>query len=825
MNLAIIKLAWQQFCQQYHSADSRLLRWTQFLLVLFLLTLSMTTSSIKHYLDTNLQQLLGADMVISQYEPISASHKKFLHSQSDTMSVSRLINITLTNKTLWQKVQLKVVDEFYPIQGSLKTSTELSINGETTAFGPQQGELWVDLRLYKSLNLDIGQSLILGGQTFIVKRIIHHEPDRIMEGHSVAMRAMINQIDLARIQIEKNKTKYRYLLNANEQQITGLLSWVKSTLPAAKSMHKKGNHPLASFWQRVENFIGLASVLLFLMAAIAIDQAGRRQLLNQKRFIAVCMSMGLSQFSSIYMSFIQWLISFILLLLPAILLSYVLQFFAIEQMQQTFEGLAANWQLLPVLKTLAVLFLLLLTFQIPQWVEIYQVSVAGLIRQKLDQRNVIYRIAFSVISIGLLTIVYSDNALLTGLILGSLALTVFLLMGLTWLVLTVAQKVTQGATGLIPFSFFMMKQRLLSKTMQILGVGLCATLLLFTLSLMKDLGQTMSKYMRTHDGNLIISQAQKSHINALKVWSEKSNSVIKQLKPFTYSQLVKVNGKSLAEHSDKPSDSMATLQKPVRLHWTNKIPKNNQLISGKWWQSKPTNWHQISVEEEIMTDMNLNLGDTLRFIILNQSYQFTITASHEFKAGKGTMTFWFQIPSTAREHIEANTLYMGSMELTDEAWSGLSSLWQQYPALRLTSVKEITHRFDQTLTMIIKLVSVFSIMIILFALLVIAASVQGYEADEKIKNGLLLSFGQSKLMCLKLSVFEWCITGIIASSGAVFGTWIAGVLIYKSQFSLTYTPDIIWIISTLLSTVFIVCIAGLMNNKNNLNVSIKRLLA
>ena len=98
------------------------------------------------------------------------------------------------------------------------------------------------------------------------------------------------------------------------------------------------------------------------------------------------------------------------------------------------------------------------------------------------------------------------------------------------------------------------------------------------------------------------------------------------------------------------------------------------------------------------------------------------------------------------------------------------------------------------------------------------------KADEKIKNGLLLSFGQTKSACLKLSIFEWLVTALIASGGAIFGTWIAGSLIYKSQFSLNYIPDPVWIISTLFISILVVCLVGILSNKKNLNVSIKNLL-
>jgi len=828
MNMAILKLGWDQFCQHYHTSDSRLLRWTQFCLLFFLLTLSMTSSSIRHYLDNNLQQLLGADIVISQYEPLSIKQNQYLKSKITSVSLNQQLNITLTNNHLYQEVQLKVVDNNYPIQGNLKVSDVLSVESYATKQSPASGEIWVGTRLFTSLNLKINQLLEVGGARLIVKKIVHHEPDRLLEGHSVAMRAMINHVDLINLknhQVQINdRTKFRYLISANQQNIKEILSWAKETIPSAQLVHKKGKHPLALFWQRVENFIGIGSVLLFLMATIAIDQAGRRQIINQKRFIALCMSMGLNRGGCISINFVQWFCSFITLLLPAFILAYFAQLLAVSQMQSLFIGMEVHWDFITVLKTVLILFLLLLTFQIPQWIEIFQVSISQLFKPTHKNKNVIYRVCFSILSIAILTVYYSDNALLTSMILGSLVATIFLLMALTWLVLTLAEKTTQGAMGLVPFSFYMMKQRLLSKTMQILGVGLCATLLLFTLSLLKDFSQTMNNYMRQHDGNLIISKAQKHHIDALQIWSKETNSKIKQLKPFVFSQLVKINGKTLAQHSDKPSDSMATLIKPIRMHWTDKIPDNNSVVSGLWWQAPENNWHQISVESEIMTDMDLKLGDELTFTIDSTEYEFIVTSSHEFKSGNGSMTFWFQVPSSARENIIATSLYMGSMELSKKAWGSLSKLWQEYPSLRLTSVKELADSFDKTLGVIIKLVSIFSFMIILMALLVIWACVQGYEADEKIKNGLLLSFGQTKLACLKLSIFEWLITALIASSGAIFGTWIAGSLIYQSQFALNYVPDPIWIMSTLFISVLIVCLVGLLSNKKNLNVSIKKLL-
>jgi putative ABC transport system permease protein len=818
------KLSWDQFVQQYKNADNRLLRASQFCLLFFLLSLSLTSASVQHFLGKNMQQLLGADLVVSQYQPLEQSQLSHLIALSTDHTLGNLLNVTLSHGENFQSAQLKVVDDNYPLQGSLKITRSLSGKTINSPSGPGLGLIWLDSRLFAKLNLFIGQTLEVAGQILVVDAIIEHEPDRLLEGHSVAMRAMIHNNSLQKMTLLGDVMAYRYAFNNTDEQRLALLDWSKTHLPSAQVLHREGGHPLALFWLRVENFLGLASVLLFLMAAIAIDLVGRRQLISQKRFVALCLSMGMSTPRAIAVTSLQWFINFLSLLPLTLVLVYAAQVVLVGQLQSQFSGLAMAWHVGPLLQTLAILFVLLLTFQIPGWIELSRVSVAHLIKEQVNKNSHWMRLGWSLLSIGGLAAFYADNWLLTALTLGAMIATVVMLMALTWLVLTVGEKLSQGRAGLLPFALFMMKQRLVSKSMQILGVGLCAMLLLSTLGLMKDIGQTMGKYTRSHDGNLIVSQAKGYQVDSLKQWATSTGSTIRQLKPYAPSQLIGINGKHLSEHSDRPSDSMASLQKQVRVHWTAKVPANNLVESGQWWQQDTTDWQQISVEQEVMTDVGLALGDTLQFMIDGQTHDFIIKASHVFKPGKGSVTFWFQVPPAFVEKFNPDAYYMGSMELPESAWPQLAKLWQQHPTLRLMSIKEMTQRFDSTLGMITMLVGVFSVMISLLALLVIVASVKGFEAEERRKNGLLLSFGQSKANCLKLTFYEWLITGLVAGGGAVCGTVLSGLLIYQSQFSMVYQPNPFWLMATLAIVIALVCTIGLLGSRLSLKSSIKQLI-
>jgi|GEM_PF-724995 len=818
------KLSWYFFKQEYKHPHQRLLRWVQGVLLLFIITLSQSSDSIQNYLQQNLQGLLGADAVISQKQAISQGHYEALSELTQNIAVTQQITTMLTHQGQWQQAQLKAVDSQYPLQGELFTSQALEGEGQLTANGPMAGHIWLDARLLASLSIELGQLLVVADKHFIVSRIIQHEPDRLMEGHSVAMRAMINATDMQVLNFPDDLIQYRYLLTANGEQISQLIEWQKAQLPAAQLLHKQGKHPLALFWQRTENFMGLASIILFFMAAIAIEQLAQVHMVKDQYFTAVCMSLGASKITGMQVSFCKWLIGVVLLLPIVLLLSAGFHYVIISFLNDTFTDLVWQLNLAESIKAIGAVVLVFAVFHTPVWFSLLNSSIAKqLVASHKGLNNWLGKFS-SILVLFAVAFAYSDNGLLTFMMLGAVSMTIALMIFISWGSLTLGEKATQQITGLIPFALFMMKQRLISKSTQILGVGLCAFLLLFTLMLLKDLGATMTSYQRHHDGNVFVSQASQHQMDFVERWASEKAINIRQIKPYMYAKLLEVNEQPLAEFNQKPSDSLSTFNKAIRLHWSGAIPSNNALVDGQWWQADTPMWQQISVEQEVMTDLGLKLGDKLTFYINKQNYQFEITASHEFKAGAGSITFWIQMPPSAVAHIQAPHYNMASIELTDEQWSLLAPLWQKFPTLRMVSLKEITLLFDQTLAMITKVISGFSFMIILLSGVVILASINALESKEKKKNSVIMSFGFSRATCLKINIIEWLVTALITAVGAIAGTYITGLLIYQSQFSLTYQPNPIWLALTLFIILTIITGLGVYASRNSLRSSVRELM-
>ncbi len=819
------KLAWHFYQQEFSSSHQRLLRWTQGILLLFIMTLGQTSQSIQAYLNDNLQSLLGADAVLSQSSALTIKQQKELAAITNTIVQTQDIKTTLTHNEHWQRTKLKAVDAQYPLQGQLFTSSSLNDNEVVTQSGPEQGHIWLDARLLAGLSINIGDTLKIANQAFLVARVLHHEPDRLMEGHNVDMRAMINTLDIKSLEFAPELIHYRYLIAGSVSQIKALITWQQENLPASQVHHKQGNHPLALFWKRTENFMGLASVLLFFMAAIAINQLTQVHIKKDQYFSAICMSLGATKSTGIQVSILKWLFGLLLIMPVIVTLSAISHWLIINWLNETFTEIVWQWRLTSMLHSVLAVTTIFAIFHAPVWLSLRNNSVAKLFSNNKQGLSHWLSKLSSLVVLSLVVISYSDNALLTLMMVAAIGFTIVVMILVSWSSLTIGEKLSQSFSGLIPFSLFMMKQRLISKSTQILGVGLCAFLLLFTLMLLKDLGNTMTSYQRQHDGNIIVSQATKPQMQFIENWANEHAIDIRQAKPYMYAKLVAVNSQTLAEFSSKPSDSMATFSHAIRLHWSEVVPKNNKVIDGQWWQNNTENWQQISVEEEVMTDLGLALGDWLTFFIGQQQVKLQIVASHVFQPGAGSITFWVQMPPTALAHIQSAHYSMASIELTQQQETLLPALWQKFPTLRMVSLKEVTERFDSMLAMITKVISGFSLMIIILASVVILASISALESQEKKKNSIIMSFGFTQVTCLKLNVIEWLVTASITAIGAILGTYFSGMLIYQSQFSLKYQPDFIWLSITLAIILSVVTGLGIYASRHSLQSSVKQLMS
>lgn len=817
--------AWSNFRSNIGSSSTRLVMVTQGLLALLLLTLTMASASIQNHLSNNLETLLGADVVLETERPLDADDLQRLSASSAEFSQTFIVPITLTNGENWQRVELKVVDRQYPIQGRVSLSQSAGEEIYTAERPPAPGEIWVDTRVASHLGLAVGSTAWIGEESYRVAAILRHEPDRILEGHSIKMRAIIAADANEQALLSSGLAKFRYLVAADAAQRSDLTRWSENLDQPINFIDRHaGGHPFAASWGRIENFLGLTFVLLFFMASIAISLASRPKLAAAKNRLSLLLSMGLSHRQGLLVSFAEWIIEFTLSLVPALILAYLAQLLIQQELAQTLVGIEPTIDAWAVLKSVTLLFFLFLGIQVPMFLELRRVSILSLVRGQTMPRDGWLRAIWIGFSLAVLALAYTDNWLLTGMVIASMMAALALLVSLSILVLKAGAKWGESRSGLLAFVLFVMHNRVMAKSTQIIGLGLSLSLLMSALGLMQDLNATMSSQMRSNNGNLYVSDVATSAVPDLRAWAQETNSTVLELDPFVHATLVRINEMPVETFAIQPSEARTRLERPIRISWSETVPDNNRILRGAFWDRGDPDQGQVSVEDEVMTDLGLEFGDRLTFQVGEEEHTFRAVSSHVFKAGGSSTTFWFRVPTAARQDIAAQTHFMGGVEASTAGWDTLSTLLRRSPELHIVPLREIMERLDATFALVSKATVGFSGIILLLSVLVIIGSVSGFQAEDKKRNALFLSLGLSTRDCMRLTLIEWMITALIASVGSIAGTWLMGWLVYSEQLSLTYEPDIALYLTLTFATIAVVVALGVILARSSMLVSIRQQL-
>ena len=82
-----------------------------------------------------------------------------------------------------------------------------------------------------------------------------------------------------------------------------------------------------------------------------------------------------------------------------------------------------------------------------------------------------------------------------------------------------------------------------------------------------------------------------------------------EIVPMVSSGIVKINGINPNTYITPDNDSYWVIASERRSSWSKKVPKDNLITEGNWWDLSKPNQLQISLDAKVAKDFNINLGD------------------------------------------------------------------------------------------------------------------------------------------------------------------------------------------------------------------------
>ncbi|MCF2909548.1 hypothetical protein L1285_14580 [Pseudoalteromonas sp. DL2-H2.2] len=783
------------------------------LLFFYLLLSSLLGQGIERFLAHNLQATLGADTQVTVRRDWQQSELEWIRSHGRAYSLQSQYRVTVSHRERHQQVQLKAVDNDYPLQGDIHISLSKGLNTKPVQTGPQPGEIWLEPRLAAALAAELGGTITLGETQLRVGALLLLEPDRVLEGLGSDMRAMVSESSLSAAKLTPHLNRALMLHNALPKSS---ITQFQSASPTAQVISKSlNNYPLAKVWARVQNFLGLLSMIIVLLSVLILWLCSQVQTQPLKKSVSVMLACGMPRNWLPLLAIHGGVMILLLSLLPGLVLALLAGYGVSHLAQGYIEGFALQWQWRDLLAACTLAVTVYFFIALPVWLSLLQGDIRLLLAQRTEQGRWHWLAMLSPAALlAALIMYYTDNWLLSGMLLGGLGICILLVFFVTWLVLRFGAHLMPKSWTLARFSVLLLRKRMAVKLVQMTALGLSVTLLLLCISMGRDVTNMLELYLYQNQGNVFVSRADDEQKEALASFVALHQGSIKEMKPFQLAQVTHINGTALQARDVQPSDSLRRLMQPVNLHWRAQAPDNVRIAEGSWAASPSR--IGVSVDHEVFVEMALALGDTVQFFVGNDAVEANITAVHQFKPGGSSVTFWFVLQQNSAPSLREPIYHMGSIALDAQGVGAVGELWRAHPQLRLVTVDALLEKIRTQVQALIGLVISYGAFIALLSNLLMVAAVQTHMKKDQARNGLLLSFGLSPAQGLKILIIEWLIVTMIPAFCAFGAIYSFIDAFYQQNLAMSYPGSGLLMLVHALVIALVVAIGGILLSRKQL---------
>jgi putative ABC transport system permease protein len=804
-NMKILSQAWLMTWRDWRAGELRLLALALVIAVAAVTAVGFFVDRLRLGLERDATQLLGGDVVISSDRPISSELR-------DRALAAGLLTVeTVTFPSMVQHpfgrdergdapVQLsaiKAVSSGYPLRGSVRIAHTMNGPDVTATDIPAPGTIWVDQQLVVGLGVQVGDLVTVGESQLRVSHVITFEPDRGAGFINFAPRVIMRLDELGKTRLVQigSRVTYRLLVAGNG---TGArAAAIKKFRQYAQSLSIRGQQvesleagrpEMQQALQRAQQFLSLVALLTVMLAAVAVALAARRYSARHTDACAIMRCLGSSTSTLVQIFGWEFLWVGVLTSLLGSAIGYAAHFVLLENLGGLVRTNLPTPSVLPAVQGFVTGLILLAGFALPPLLQLRRVSPLRVLRRDLGwpAPSAVLTYGLALAAFWALLLWFAGDLEL-GLVVGSgfiIGLTVFMLVTLVGLrLLTPLQRSLSRTFLAFRFAFAGAFYRTGSTAVQVvaLAVGLMALLLL---------SMTRTDLIQGWRGSAPADAPNRFVINIQPEQRQPFNEKVQalglpapKLLPMVRGRLVAVKGKAVSLENYE-GRARRLVDREFNLSYMNEMPSHNLLLEGKWYAPEA---QEISVEDGLMKELNLSIGDTLRFEIAGQSVDAKISSRRKVQWDSFQVNFFVIFPTAMLEPWQQSFITSFRMPADHEIGSQLLSA---FPNLTIVDTSAILRQVQAVLDQVISAVEFLFIFSLLAGVLVLYAALASTRDERLCEAALLRALGASKRQLFMAQISEFIFIGALSGALAALGATSTGwaLATYVFQFHLSLNP-------------------------------------
>lgn len=789
------RLAWRQALRDLAAGEVRLLIAALALAVASVTTISFLTDRAERALALEANRLLGGDAVLRADAPLAPELRALADRPGlkavDTVEFPSMLRVA----DRFRLGELRAVGREFPLRGSFVISDDAG--RRELAEGPPVGVVWMTRAGANTLGATLGDPITLGESTLRLAALIEQEPDGALDYFNVAPKVVMNLDDLPATGLVQpgSRIAYRLVVAGTPDAVETFSAEARDALGRGQRLEtaSEGRPEVRRALDRAGRFLGLATLVSVILAAIAVAMAARRHSARHLDACAVMRCLGASQRTIVIVQVGALMLLGLLGSTLGVALAWALSF-AIGEWLGSALGIAVpSASLAPVLSGYAVGFVVLLAFAVPPVLSLRGVPALRVLRRDLDVRSpsALALTALALGGFGALLWWQAKSPELAGAMLGGLIVTFAILAALGYALVRGVDLLRPRLRGPWRYGLANVSRRAATTVAQVSALGLGLMALLLLVFVRTDLLERWREALPADAPNRFIVNVQPAQVEPLRAFLESEGIADPEIFPMIRGRWIEKNGAPMNAQALPEGNGRARrlAEREFNLSTADALDDSNTILEGRFWDASmaadaPT---EFSVEQGLAQSLGWTLGDRVVFDIAGTRLEGEVTSIREVKWESVRPNFFVLVSPGALEGLQGSAIT--AIHLPPGRDGFTRALLDRFANLSVIDVDAILKQVRSTVDQVSTVVEAVFLVALLAGALVLLAAV-GASQDERLREGAVMRvLGGSRRQLRLAQAGEFAALGLISGLvAAIASTVLAGVVAVQ-VLELPWTPD------------------------------------
>ena len=781
------------------AGELRLLAAALLLAVAALSAVGFFTDRVSQALTQEANQLLGADLLLRADHPWSGSRLQGARALGLRLAETRvfpsMVMVGQGSDSRAQLAEIKAVSADYPLRGRLRIAPAANAPDAPSPGVPPSGTIWLDERLLAALTVQVGDRVQLGALSLKVAAVLTQEPDRGLNFLGVAPRLMMNLDDLAATGLIQpgSRVTYRLLLAGEASALAQFRAACEATLERGERIEDASNArpEIRSALERAQKFLGLATMLTVVLAAVAVALASRRYVQRHLDPCAVMRCLGATQAFLLRVFMGQLLLLGLLAVSLGCLLGYGAHFLLHAWLAQWLGQSLPLPGWTPAGQGGLVGLILLFGFSLPPILQLKRVSTLRVLRREFSAGSLPPWRLLAGYAIGL-----GALAALLFWLAGEWRLGAYLVAGfagaflgfasLARLAVWLAAKL-RGAGGVgWRFGLANLERHALASVVQIVALALGFMALLLLTVIRNDLLQAWQRAIPADAPNRFVLNIQPEQLAEVRHFFA-ARGFQPEFAPMIRARLTQVNGQAIrpADYADEQTKRL--VEREFNLSYRVDLPPGNSVTAGRWFTPAEAAQGLASVEAGLAHSLRLKLGDRLQFTVAGETVEVQISSLRKLNWDSMRVNFFVLTPPGVLGSYPAS--WLTSFHLPVAQHGFVDQLIGAYPHLTVIDMGAIVRQLQSILDQVTQTVQFVFLFTLLAGVLVLYAALNSAADERRFELAVMRALGASRRQLRAALLAELAAIGGLAGLIAALGAMVVGQVLAQKVFQLAVALD------------------------------------